>query len=48
MEESERHPISGRNPDEFAACFRRAETFGISDDLIKFLQHFNLLVDEQF
>jgi hypothetical protein len=48
VEESESHPIPGRHSDEFAACFRHAETFGISDDLIEFMQHFNLLVDEQF
>jgi len=48
VEENERHPIAGRHSDEFAACFRRAKTFGISHDLIKFLQHFNLLVDEKF
>ena len=48
MEEQERHPVAGWHSDEFAACFRRPETFGVSDDLIQFLEKFNLLVDEQF
>jgi hypothetical protein len=48
MEEQERHPIAGWHSDEFAACFRRPKTFGISDDLIQFLEKFNLFVDQQF
>src|SRR5437667_11273965 len=41
VKESERHPVSSRYSDEFAACLRSAKSFGISDDLIRFLQHFN-------
>ena len=48
VEENERHPIAGRYSNQLAACFRCAETFGISNDSIQFLQDFNLLVDEQF
>src|SRR6266487_6250628 len=48
MEEKERHPISSRHSTEFAVCFGRSKTFGASHDLTKFLQQFNLLVDEQF
>jgi hypothetical protein len=48
MEEKERHPVAGWHSDEFAACFRRSKTFGISDDLIQFLEKFNLFVDQQF
>src|SRR5438094_95050 len=47
-EKQERHPIAGWHSDEFAGCFRRPETFGVSDDLIELLQEFNLLVDQQF
>src|SRR2546430_4456866 len=34
-EKQERHPIAGWHSDEFAGCFRRQETFGVSDDLIE-------------
>jgi hypothetical protein len=47
VKEKERHPVAGWHSDEFAACFRRSKTFGISDDLIQFLEKFNLFVDEQ-
>jgi hypothetical protein len=46
--EKERHPVSRRYSDELAACFRRPETFGVSHDLIQFLEKFDLLIDEQF
>jgi hypothetical protein len=46
--EEKRHPVSRRHSTEFAACFRRAKAFGISDDLIEILQQFNLFVDQQF
>src|SRR5260370_36100424 len=36
--EKECHPVSRRHSDEFAACFRRTKTLGVSDDLIEFLQ----------
>ena len=48
VEEYEHHPIAGRHSDEFAPCFRGAETFGISHDLLQPLQQFNLLVHKQF
>ena len=48
MEEQERHPVSRRHSAEFAACFRRSKTFGVSDDLIQFLEQLDLLIDEQF
>src|SRR6266550_4989239 len=48
MEKKQRHPVSRRHSVEFAACFRRSKTFGVSHDLIQFLEKFNLLVDEQF
>jgi hypothetical protein len=47
VEEKERHPVAGWHSDEFAACFRRSKTFGVSHDLIEFLQQFNLLIDQQ-
>jgi hypothetical protein len=34
VEENERHPIPGRHPDEFASCFRSAETFRTPHDLL--------------
>jgi hypothetical protein len=48
MEEKERHPIAGWHSDEFAGCFRCSKTFGVSHDLIQFLEKFNLFVDQQF
>src|SRR4029453_6608100 len=48
MEEKERHSVSRRHSTEFAACFRCPEAFGVSDNLIEFLQQFNLLIDQQF
>jgi hypothetical protein len=48
MEEQQRHPVSGWHSGEFAACFRRSKTFGVSHDLIQFLEKFNLFVDQQF
>ena len=44
----ERHPIAGWHANKFVACFRSAKTFRCADDLIQRLQHFNLLVHEQF
>jgi hypothetical protein len=46
--EKERHSVSRRHTTEFAACFRCPEAFGVSNDLIEFLQQLNLLIDEQF
>jgi hypothetical protein len=43
-EEKERHAVSSRHANEFAGRCRRPETFGASDDLIEFLQQFNLLI----
>ncbi len=37
-EKKERHPISSRYSIEFACCFCRTKRFGVSDDLIEFLQ----------
>jgi hypothetical protein len=48
VEEKERHSVSRRHSDEFAGCFRRSKTFGVSHDLIEFLEKFNLLIDQQF
>ena len=48
VEKKECHPVPRRHADEFAACLRRPETFGASDNLVKFLQQFNLLVVQQF
>jgi hypothetical protein len=45
--EKERHAITGRQPDEFPACFRRTKAFCASHDLIEFLQDLNLFVDQQ-
>src|SRR4029453_14718470 len=41
-EKNERHPIASRHSIEFAACLRSAKTFGVSHDLIEFLQQLNL------
>src|SRR5439155_21968954 len=41
-----RHPVSRRHSIEFAACLRSAKTFGVSDDLIEFLQQLNLFIDQ--
>ena len=40
------HTITGRHSDELAARFRRPETFGAADDLVKPLRQLNLLVDK--
>jgi hypothetical protein len=48
LEKQERHPVSAWYPDEFARCFSRPKTFGVSDDLIEFLQKLNLLINQQF
>jgi hypothetical protein len=47
VEENQRHPIARWHSDEFAGCFRRSKTFGVSHDLIQFLEKFNLLIDQQ-
>jgi hypothetical protein len=38
VEEQERHPVSAWYPDEFAGCFCHPKTFGVSHDLVEFLQ----------
>ncbi len=48
VEEQQGHPVSRQHSSQFAAGFRNPETFGVSDDLIKFLQQFNLLVPSNF
>jgi len=48
LEKQERHPVSAWYPDEFARCFCRPKTFGVSHDLIQFLQQLNLLIHQQF
>jgi hypothetical protein len=48
VEEKERHPVSGRHPDQFTFCFGGPKTFGVSHDLVEFLQKLNLLIDQQF
>jgi hypothetical protein len=48
VKEKERHSVSGRYSNELATCFCHPETFGASDDLIEFLEQFNLLIDQQF
>ena len=48
VKERKRHPVPGRHPDEFAGCFCRVKTLGIPNDLVEFLQRFDLLVDQQF
>jgi hypothetical protein len=37
VEENQGHPITGRHPDEFAACFRRSKTLGVPYDPVQFL-----------
>src|SRR5438445_13026988 len=48
VEEKERHPVSGRHPDQFTFCFGGPKTFGASYDLIQLLEQLNLLIDQQF
>jgi hypothetical protein len=48
MKKQECHSVSGRYAQEFAACFRRPETFCASHNLIQFLKQLDLLIDEQF
>jgi hypothetical protein len=43
----QRHPVTGRNPSQFARAFRRPETFGAPHDSIQFLQQLNLLINQQ-
>jgi len=38
VEEKERHPVSGRHPDQFTFCFGGLKTFAASDDLVEILQ----------
>ena len=47
-EEKERHPVSGRHSNEFAACFCRTKRLRSVHDLVQLLQQFNLLVDQEF
>src|SRR5438128_8249232 len=47
VEEKERHPVSGRHPDQFTFCFGGPKTFGASYDLIQLLEQLNLLIDQQ-
>src|SRR5262245_27264400 len=42
------HPVSRLHSIERAVSFRSPKTFGASDDLIEFLQQFNLLGHDQF
>jgi len=48
VEKKERHPVSGRHPDQFTFCFGGPKTFGAPHDLIQLLEQFNLLIDQQF
>jgi hypothetical protein len=48
VEEKERHPVSGRHPDQFTFCFGGPKTFRASYDLIQLLEQLNLLVNQQF
>jgi len=48
VEEKERHPVSGRHPDQFTLCFGGPKTFGAPHDLIQLLEQLNLLIDQQF
>ena len=45
---SERHSVSGRQPDQFSGRFRGAESIGVADDLIELVQRLVLLVNQQF
>jgi hypothetical protein len=47
VEEKERHPVSGRHPDQFTFCFGGPKTFRASYDLIQLLEQLNLLIDQQ-
>src|SRR5437660_10516704 len=47
VEEKERHPVSGRHPDQFTFCFGGPKTFGASHDLVERLQELNLLINQQ-
>jgi hypothetical protein len=47
VEKQERHPVSGRHPDQFTFCFGGPKTFGASYDLIQLLEQLNLLIDQQ-
>src|SRR5438046_6907725 len=38
VEEKQRHPVSGRHPDQFTFCFGGLKTFAASDDLVEILQ----------
>src|SRR5881275_326461 len=48
VEEKERHPVSGRHPDQSTPCFGGPKTFGASYNSVEFLQKLNLLIDQQF
>ena len=48
VEEKERHPVSGRHPNQFTFCFGGPKTFGASYDLVELLQQLNLLINQQF
>src|SRR4030095_10290687 len=45
-EKKERHPITGRDPSEFALAFSCPKTLGAADDLVQFLELLNLLVNQ--
>ena len=45
---SERHSVSGRQPDQFSGRFRGAESIGVADDLIELVQRLVLLINQQF
>jgi hypothetical protein len=48
VEEEERHPVSGRHPDQFTFSFGGPKTFGAPHDLIQLLEQLNLRIDQQF
>src|SRR5438552_12778781 len=48
LEKQERHPVSAWYPDELTFCFGGPKTFGVSHNLVEFLQKLNLLIDQQF
>ena len=45
---NQRHPVSGRHPDQSTPRFGGPKTFGVSHDLIQLLEQLNLLIDQQF
>src|ERR1051326_7977822 len=44
----QRHPVTGWHSKQFITCLRSAKTCRCANDLIQLLEHFNLLVHEQF